>query len=611
MTEDLVLGFAAIVVLGIAAQWIAWRLKIPSILLLLLLGLLAGPVTGFIEPDMLMGGMLRPFVSLAVAVILFEGGLSLKVSELKATGAAVHRLLTVGAMITWAASAAAARYILALDLQMAVLLGAILVVTGPTVVTPLLRHIRPSERVGSVLRWEGILIDPLGAALAVLVYEAILAGRFQQVSEIAAEVIFKTVVTGGFFGVSAALVLVGLLKKYWVPDYLENPVTLMLVVLSYTLSNLYQAESGLLAVTFMGATLANQKTVPVKHIMEFKENLTVLLISFLFIILAARISPGDLARINLSSLVFLGVLVFAVRPLSVFVSMIGSELDWREKAFVALLAPRGIVAAAVSSVFAIEMLQAGIPGAAELMPVTFLVIIGTVAFYGIGGSLFARALKVSEPGAMGFLILGGHSWAVAIGKTLMEAGFKVVVVDTNPAHAFSARMAGLKTYYGSGISEEALQNIELTGIGRLLAMTPNSGVNSLAGIHFSDVFDRSELYQLIPDAEEKKREKEFVSKHLHGRYLFSEESSYGNLTRRFSAGAAIKRVNLTKEFDYEAFLARYPSATPLFLINEAGELSVFTVDHRPVPRPGHTLISIVDEADSRGASQELKKKGES
>ncbi len=608
MTEDLVFGFAAIVVLGIAAQWIAWRLKVPSILLLLLLGLGAGPLTGFIEPDRLMGGMLRPFVSLAVAVILFEGGLSLKVSELRATGAAVHRLLTVGAVVTWALSAASAYYLLGLELQMSVLLGAILVVTGPTVVTPLLRHIRPSERVASVLRWEGILIDPLGAALAVLVYEAILAGRFQQVSEIAAEVIFKTVVTGGFFGVTAAFMLVLLLKKYWVPDFLENPVTLMFVVLSYTLSNLYQTESGLLAVTFMGATLANQKTVPVKHIMEFKENLTVLLISFLFVILAARIRPDDLARVNLSTVLFLGSLVLAVRPVSVFISMIGSGLEWREKAFIALLAPRGIVAAAVSSVFAIEMLQAGIPGASELMPVTFLVIIGTVAFYGIGGAAFARALNVSEPGAMGFLIIGGHSWAVAIGKTLMEAGLKVVVVDTNPAHAFSARMAGLKTYFGSGISEDALQNIELSGIGRLMAMTPNSGVNSLAAIHFSEVFDRSELYQLIPDAEEKKKEKEFVSRHLHARYLFSEESSYGNLTRRFAAGAVIKRVNLTKEFDYASFKAMYPTATPLFLINEAGVLTVFTVDSVPAPKPGHALISIVNEAADKEAAEGLKKK---
>jgi len=602
--EKLVLGFAAIVVLGIAAQWVAWRLKLPSILLLLLLGLGAGPVTGFIEPETLMGGMLRPFVSLAVAVILFEGGLSLKVSELRATGAAVHRLITIGAVVTWGASAAAAYYILGFELQMAALLGAILVVTGPTVVTPLLRHIRPSERVASVLRWEGILIDPLGAALAVLVYEAILAGRFQQVPEIAAEVIFKTVVTGGFFGVSAAFILVLLLKKYWVPDFLENPVTLMLVVLSYTLSNIYQTESGLLAVTFMGATLANQKTVPVKHIMEFKENLTVLLISFLFIILAARIRPEDLGQVNSSSLAFLIVLIFVVRPLSVFVSMIGSELNWKEKAFVSLLAPRGIVAAAVSSVFAIEMLQAGIPGAEDLMPVTFLVIIGTVGFYGIGGSLFARAFGVSEPGALGFLILGGHGWAVQIGKTLTEAGFKVVVVDTNPAHAFSARMAGLKTYYGSGISEEALQNIELTGIGRLLALTPNSGVNSLACIHFSDVFDRSELYQLIPDAEEKKKEKEFVSRHLHGRYLFSDESSYANLTRRFAAGAVIKRVNLTKEFDFEAFMERYITATPLFVLNEDGELTVFTAESAPSAGPGTTLISIVDEPVP--GAQELK-----
>lgn len=608
MEENLLIGLSAVIVIGIAAQWLAWRLRLPSILLLLISGFLAGPILGVMNPDHLFGDLLLPLVSLSVAVILFEGGLSLKISELRATGLAVQRLITVGTIVTWFAGAAAAHYLLGLEVPMAVLLGAILVVSGPTVIIPLLRHVRPVDRVASVLRWEGILIDPMGAILAVLVYEAIVAGRVQHVPELAVIMILKTLLVGTVVGGVSALILVLFLKKYWIPDFLQIPVTLMIVVASYTVSNIFQVESGLLTVTIMGAVLANQPWVSIKHIMHFKENLRVLLISGLFILLAARVQAEELANLDIGVVLFLLVLIFLVRPAAVLASTLWSGLNWREKGFISFVAPRGIVAAAVASVFSLRLVEAGYSQASLLLPLTFMVIIGTVTFYGIAAPAIAKKFHIAQPNPQGALIIGAHSWAIFIAKTLHESGYRVVVTDTNPSNVLSARMEGLPVYYGSGLSETAIMDLDLNGIGRMMALTPNNGVNSLAVLHFAEVFDRSELYQLVPPKEEK--EKKTVSKHLRGRYLFGEDINYGYLAQRFASGAVLKKTRLTEEFDYDAFKARYgDTAVPLFLVTETGNLVVFTTDKPPSPKPGHTLISLVEEekAEKKLAEKERKK----
>jgi len=599
LTENL-LGLSGIIILGIMAQWIAWRLKLPSILLLLVIGFIAGPITGFLHPDALFGESLFPIVSLSVALILFEGGLSLRVFELRATGSVVHRLITVGALVTWFLSALAAHYLLGLSLPLSVLLGAIILVTGPTVIIPLLRQVRPSARVASVLRWEGILIDPIGAVLAVLVYEAIISGSFHEVPSVAMMGMLKTALAGGGAGVLGALLIVVFLKYYLLPDFLRSPFTLMSVVAVFSGSNLFQPESGLLAVTVMGVALTNQKFVPIKHIIEFKENLRVLLLAVLFIVLAARLDPADLGFLGFGSFVFLAFLIFVVRPVSVFLSSAFSELNWRERVFLSFVAPRGIVAAAVASVFALRLAEAGYIDARVLAPVTFLVITGTVIVYGLGAPVLARRLDLSQPAPQGVLMAGAYPWAVSMAVALKEAGFKVLMADTNWNNIAAARMNGLQTYYGSVLSETVLQDIDLEGIGRLVAMTPNYGVNSLAVIRFGEVFESSGLYQLTPHGEEK-RDKERVSSHLHGRFLFGPEVTFAYLTARFSKGAVIKKTRLSEVSDFKAHLARYRNAVPLFLINEAGELSFFTVDKQLNPLPGQTVMSLVDAEDGKEA----------
>lgn len=598
MEEYLLIGIAAIVVLGIGAQWIAWRIGLPSILLLLVFGFIAGPATGFIDPDRLFGDLLLPLVSFSVAVILFEGGLSLKFSELREIRSIVRNLVTLGVVVSWIVSSASSYYLFGFDFRIAVLLGAILVVTGPTVIIPLLREIRPSGRVGSIIKWEGIVIDPIGALLAVLVFEAIIAGGVEQATEQVAFSVLKSVAVGGVIGFACAQAMIQILKRHWVPDHLQNAASLMVVIGVFAVSNYLQAESGLITVTIMGIVLANQRKVNVKHITEFKETLRVLLISTLFIMLAARLTREDVSYVtNFASLLFLLIMFFIGRPLSVFISTYWSDLNLKEKLFLSWMAPRGIVAAAVSSVFALRLEQAGFPQAEHLVDVTFLVITATVAVYGLTAFPLAKRLGIAKPNPQGVLIVGAHSWARKIAKFLHDNGFTVSLVDSNWANISSARQEGLRAYYENILLEDVSETIDLDGIGRLLALTPNDEVNSLAALHFVDLFGRSLVYQLPRQSKFRTVSEQTIPRHLSGRLLFTSEATYSNLARKFGEGAVIKKTPITEEFTFEDFKSLYGErAMPMFLIRN-GELVPFAHDNVPTPQPGQQLVALVENGE--------------
>lgn len=601
MSEEIMISLASLIILGIGAQWLAWRIKFPSILFLLIFGFVAGPVTGFLQPDLLMGDLLLPFVSLAVAIILFEGGLTLNLKELREIGGVVVGLITVGVIVTWIVAAAAAYFLLELSLQISILLGAILVVTGPTVIGPLLRHIRPNERVNDILKWEGIVIDPIGALLAVLVFEAIGVSRFQEATT---EILFslgRTILFGSLTGFFFAWLLVLLIRKYWVPDFLQVTVSLSLVVAAYLSSDLIQPESGLFSATLMGIVMANQKYVSVKHILEFKENLRVLIISILFILLSARLNLSAFADLSLNISWFLAILILVGRPLSVFMSSIGSGLTVREKLFLSWMAPRGIVAAAVSSIFALRLAESGMENAGAIVPVTFSVIVATVVIYGLTSKPVARWLKVAESDSQGILFVGAHTWALEIAKVIKNEGFKVVVVDTNRSDIAKARLAGISTVYGSVLSENVVEDIPLSGIGKLFALTSNDEVNSLSVVLFNSIFDSHELYQLIPVKTEKGKEQDFSPKHLRGRFLFGEGINFAHLRKLFFAGAVIKSTKLSKDFTYKDFLTNYgDSAIPMFVITESKELTVISTDTETKPKAGSTIIAMVMEKEKNG-----------
>lgn len=603
MSEYIALGLASVLALGISAQWLAWKSKLPAILLLLGFGIIAGPVTGLLDPEKLMGDLLTPFVSISVAIILFEGGLSLKMSEFRKIGGTVIKLITIGVLVTWTLSSIAALYILDLGLELSVLFGAILIVTGPTVIVPLLRQVRPTETAGSVIKWEGIVNDPIGAMMAVLVFEIMLSGGFDNISGKAGLTIVTTIVDGTFFGALGAAIMYFTLKKHWIPEYLQNPVTLMVVVGVFVISNHLQHESGLMAVTIMGIILANQKTARIKHIIEFKENLQVLLISALFILLASRLKVSALEYFNWNSALFLGVLILIIRPAAIFLSTIGSNLKWNEKAFVAWMAPRGIVAAAISAVFALRLEQEGYAEAGQLVPYTFIVIIATVAIYGLSASPVARLLGVAKAAPTGVIIVGAHNWARMIAQTIKELGFKVLVADSNWENISKARKSGLQTYYGNILSEYAMDEIDLEGIGKALALTPNDEVNSLAAIQFAEIFGNSHVFELPPLSSASKKEVE-SSDSLGGRTLFSKEKNFNIITEFLESGAGIRKTPITPEFSFEDYKKNYGEhALPLFVVSGTEKIEPFSLDNPPSPQAGDVIIGLVSEnADSKNPS---------
>lgn len=628
MHEDVLLQLAAIVVLGIGAQWVAWRLNLPAILLLLLAGLLAGPAAEWLElgrlidPAALLGDALTPIVSLSVAVILFEGGLTLKLADLRASGAVIRNLVTLGAGITWLVASVAGRSLIGVPWPLAILLGAILVVTGPTVIGPLLRHVRPSGGAGPILMWEGIVIDPIGAVLAVLVFEVI--GTAEGPGSGLSVLIWGGVLTalvGLLIGLIGAWALTWVLGRYWVPDYLHNPVALMVVVATFTLSDLIREESGLLTVTVLGVVLANQRSVSIRHIAEFKESLTVLLVSVLFVVLAARLSPDQIAAVGLRSVLFTVVLIVVARPLSVLASTVGTGLGWADRLFLMGMAPRGIVAAAVASVFALRLRESGIEGADRLVPAVFTVIIGTVVVYGLASVPLARRLGLTG-GRGGYLIAGANPLGLAIARVLRAEDLPVLLVDTRTDRLNSADHEGIPTLNASILSPFVRERIDTGRIGRLLALTPNEEVNSLAALHFTSLFGRQNVFQLTPEPHSAARSPRnhdadpepdpavpltaqieaadvheagrSVALELHGRVLFGTGMTFRHFESLFHAGATVERLDLGENEPTATFTDRFgPQAVPLLIIDDSGDVIPVTATPRPDARVPRAVIGLV------------------
>jgi len=596
-------SLAMIIVLGVGAQWLAWRIRIPSILLLLVFGILAGPVmrsiftdTPFsINPDELFDKeVLLSLVGIAVGLILYEGGLTLNFKELKSTWRPVTLLVTTGALVTWIIAGMSAYYLFGLDRQIAVLLGAILIVTGPTVVGPMLSHIRPSGNSGLILKWEGIVIDPIGVGAAVLVFEAITSHTTNGMSSVLQSIAI-TIASGVGLGVVAALLLRQMLTKFWVPDYLQNPVSLMLVIATFTLSNKFMPESGLLATTVMGIALGNQKKVDVHHILEFKENLRVLLIAVLFIVLAARLQIEQLANLNWFSVFgFLGILIFIARPTAVFLATVGAGLTWRERMFIAWLAPRGIVAAAGAAIFSLGL--DGVNGSDQLVPITFSVIIGTVAFYGLTTPWAAKLLGVADQNPRGVLFIGAPDWARSLARVLDKRGIKVLLVDTNRQNVRNAVMAQLPSVQENVLTLPDIGQLDLHGIGNVFAATPNDEVNTLALQRFKGYFETSKLYKL--PARKNKKPTDDQSGNLKWRLLFNENADYENLDAYVHHGWIIKATTISEEFSYDDYHTLYgSSAIPFMTISSTGAVTIATVDKALEPEAGDTIIAIVNPED--------------
>jgi len=488
---------------------------------------------------------------------------------------------------------AACHLLLNLSWPLSLLFGSLVVVTGPTVIVPMLRSVRPNAKIANILRWEGIVIDPIGALLAVLVYESIIS--FGQGGEISHTlfIFLKTLFIGGLFGCLTGYLLGIILRRQLLPSYLHNLATVALVLMVFASSNALQHESGLLSVTLMGIWLANMKDVNVEEILSFKENLSTLLISGLFILLAARINLNQLIALGWGALMLLICIQFLARPLAVLVSTLGADLSWRERTLVAWIGPRGIVAAAISALFALRLEADGFEQASVLVALTFIIIIGTVVFQGATSRPLARFLKVSEPAPRGFLLIGANPVARAIACALESQGFTALLTDGNWENIRAARMAGLNTFYGNPVSEYADSRLDLVGIGHLLGLSPQRELNALAGMRYRLEFGEHRLFSLANANEDNVSEKLAIAQKHKGRTLFNGDLSYRKFASLLSQGAKTRVTTLSDSFSFNDLTSEHVCKLyPLFTIDTNDRIHVFCDEQEITPEAGWSVISL-------------------
>lgn len=622
---------ALVLALGATCQLVAYRLRVPSILLLLVAGFLLGQV---VTPEAVLGrDVLFAGVSVSVGIILFEGSLSLRFRDLQGLGKAVVRLCTVVVAIAWALITASGM-IAGVGWQLSLLIGALLVVTGPTVIAPIVRQLRPTRRVSSMLRWEGIVVDPIGAVLAVIVFQTVIIdgpelslgpalltlGRLVLISTV------LMLVIGGALEVA--------MRRHLIPDFLEGVVFLAAAVGALVLSNVLQPESGLLTVTMLGIYLANRPGLRLDHVREFKEHLQVLIVGALFVLLAGRISPAEVVSVAPTALVFVALLILVVRPASVWLGLLGTPATREERTLLSFMAPRGIVAAAVTSIFALEIdtaaeeavlasRQFGLPPlealaleaeaerltalvaeAEHLVPLVFVTIVVTVAVYGLGVGRLAERLGLATTSPTGILFAGAPLWARQAAGILQGLGVPTLLVSVSPAEVSQARMAGLRVERTHILSEYAVETMELAGIGSLVAVTYDDETNATAAREFAHTLGSQQTFQLrrqsepLDDSSHARRgegsaveSKQRTAGKLTARVAFRPALSAPELEQRLREGMTVRQTKLTEQHTLDDFLARQPEAVLMFVVSE-GHATVIGQD-TAVPRSGATLVALV------------------
>ena len=464
---------------GMMAQSLAHHLRIPGIVLLLATGVLLGPdVSNIVQPAVLESG-LTIMVGFAVAVILFEGGMNLRIDRIRRESRTIWLLLTLGALVSAIGGTLAAKTFLDWDWKISALFGTLVIVTGPTVVTPLLRRIKVRHSVGTVLEAEGVFLDAIGAIVAVVALEVALSTTGESFSEGILHVVFR-IGTGTLFGMVGGFTLVSLLRfRNLVPEGLENVFTLSLVFVLYFTANELQPESGLVAVTVAGLMVGNSKTVVDRELKEFKEQLTVMLIGMLFVLLAADVRIADILSLGMRGIFTVAALILIVRPLNIAAGTFGSELTMREKFFLAWVAPRGIVAAAIASLFAIELSAQGIPVASEFRAMVFLVIAVTVILAGLTGDTVAGWLGVKRPSDFGWVIFGINEIGLKLGEIIRESGQEVICIDQNPIACRLAEEKNHRVIYANALEERTLLRAEIDTRLGVVCLTSNEEVNFL------------------------------------------------------------------------------------------------------------------------------------
>ena len=575
---------ASIVVLGILAQWVAWKLKTPAILPLVLTGLLVGPISTLLTEDgsqwirpiyngergLFPGESLYYFVSLAIGIILFEGGLTLRKNEISKVGGVIGKLITLGAAITFIGGGIATHYIFGLDWRISFLFSSLIIVTGPTVITPILRNIPLNKHVSAVLKWEGILIDPIGALVAVLVFEFISVEGDAGFTKQAVIEFGKILLAGLFLGVSAGYALHLFIKKDIIPHYLLNVVSLSMVLAVFVVSDQLAHESGLLAVVVMGMFLGNSKLPGLKDLLDFKESLSVLLISVLFILLAANIRLDDLLLVyNWKTAALLAVIIFVLRFLSVFASTTGSKLTVNEKVFISWVGPRGIVAAGIASLFGTKLVSRGVEGAEYITPLVFAVVLVTVLLNAASARFVAKIVGVFLKSSNGIMIVGASKAPRLIATYLQNNNRHVVLVDSNRFNIDKAKELGIDAIHGNIYSDKLTDNIELNDVGYLIAMTGNDEVNRKVIERYGPIFGENGSFRLM--GSEEYRDTTLAHE------LFSSTHDYVGLAEVARSFPSIQELPIdtkTKFLKLLGYINKEDNAVPLFVKDEQNHIDL-------------------------------------
>ncbi|WBY16889.1 sodium:proton antiporter [Erythrobacteraceae bacterium WH01K] len=589
--ESQALVIATVGVLGIGAQWIAWRTGWPAIVLMLLAGFLAGPVFGLFDPEETFGDLLEPMIGLGVALILFEGGLSLDLRELRHSGDGVWRLVVFGVPFGWLFGALAAYYVAGLVWPVAILFAGILVVTGPTVVIPLLRQSSVKTRPASILKWEAIVNDPFGALAAVIAYE-----YFRISAETPGASVFNVVpplilaaILAGLLGFAAAAAIAWAFPRGAVPEYLKVPVLFTTVIGVFVISNKIEHEAGLVAVTVMGIALANMNVSSLRSIHPFKENIAVILVSGIFILLSAGLDFDELRDFEWRFGLFLLALLFLVRPATVLISLLGSSVPWNERLFLAWIAPRGIVLVAICGLFALRLNELGYGDGSILVGLSFAVVVSTIIAHGFTVDIVAKLLKVKGDTRPGLLIAGSTSWTIALAKQMLDLKTPVMIVDSSWQRLAPARRAGVPYYHGEILNEATEHNLDLGPYQVLVAATDNEAYNALVCNEFAHEIGRDSVYQLGDSDDEDHRA---LPESLRGRSLFESGFGVADVQERQQQGWVFRRTKLSDQFDFEDAQEKLPESTHmLMLLRESGRMRFFTHAARPEPRAGDVIVS--------------------
>ncbi len=585
-----VMAFALVGALGVGSQWLAWRMRMPAIVLMLLAGLAIGPVTGVFDPERDIGPLMGPMISVAVAIILFEGGLTLSLHSLRGAAEGVKRLVVVGAPVGWLLSTLALRYVAGLDWASSAVFGGIMIVTGPTVIAPLLRQARLNRRPAQLLQWEAIVNDPIGALAAVLAFEVVLVLQAAETMGDAVWDMVRGVVVASVLGAAAGWAVSESFRRAYVPEFMKVPMLFAILLGVFAVSDYVLHESGLLAVTVMGIWIANADLPSYTELRRFKEHATILLVSGVFILLAANMDFETLALLDWRAGLFVLVVVLLVRPVTVLLSLLGTNLPMNERLLVGLTGPRGVVLVAVAGLFGERLVAEGIEKAALLTPLAFALVAATVVLHGFSLRPMARALGLAGAATPGVIIAGGSRFAASLAKALRELEVPVLIADANRTRLRSAREEGLPVFFGDILSEAAEHGVEIMSYGKVVAASDNDAYNTLVATDLAPEFGRDNVFQF-------KRAKQDSRRHalpttLGGRAI-AGGLTYYEIASKMNAGWSVRATRLSEDFTLDQWQETNPDAILLAEVSEGGGLRLLAEEATPKAGPGMRVLALM------------------